>query len=44
MTNRQLNLEQMAQKLSKEQIIAKLKQLTLKGGDMIVCPPPFEID
>lgn len=32
----------LAQQLSKEQIIKKLKQRNLKGG--IKCPPPFEPD
>ena len=36
-----MNLEQTAEKLSREQIIAKLKQKNLQGGNGHACPPPF---
>lgn len=42
MKNRKLNTKQVTQKLSKEQIITRLKQKNLKGGKN--CPPPFEPD
>lgn len=38
MKNLHSQTERFAQKLSKEQIIAKLKQKNLKGGNS--CPPP----
>lgn len=41
MKNHQLTAEQVAQKLTKEQIIEKLKQKNLKGGNNgHGCPPP----
>ena len=42
MKNRITQTEQLTQKLTKEQIINKLKQKKLKGGKN--CPPPFEPD
>lgn len=39
MKSQKSHTEQLAQKLSKEQIIARLKQRNLKGGHN-GCPPP----
>lgn len=38
---KKVNLEQTEAKLSREQIIAKLKMKNLQGGNGHGCPPPF---